>query len=115
MEATGPDLKRRLRMELAAAMGAADLAPELDKRLVALEIFAGRIQEDDDPLRHRSSGSQTGTWCPDVPRKMLVVDYYSLSLGPIRVPRPPARWSFDSKCLKKWRARNDSNVRPSDS
>lgn len=43
MEATGPDLKRRLRMELAAAMGAADLAPELDKRLVALESSKARV------------------------------------------------------------------------
>lgn len=43
MEAAGPDLKRRLRMELAAAMGAADLAFELDKRLVALESSEARV------------------------------------------------------------------------
>lgn len=43
MEAAGPDLKRRLRMELAAAVGAADLAFELDKRLVALESSKARV------------------------------------------------------------------------
>ena len=32
METAGPALKRRLRMELAAEVGAADLAFELDKR-----------------------------------------------------------------------------------
>lgn len=43
MEAAAPEMKRRLRMELAAAVGAADLAFELDKRLVALESSKARV------------------------------------------------------------------------
>jgi hypothetical protein len=38
-----PELKRRLRMELAADQGAEHLAPEIDKRLTSLETSAGRI------------------------------------------------------------------------
>lgn len=34
---TRTDLKRRLRMELAAGLGASHLVPEIDKRLGALE------------------------------------------------------------------------------
>jgi hypothetical protein len=40
---TRPDLKRRLRMELAAAQGAEHLALELDKRLTTLEGSRGKI------------------------------------------------------------------------
>lgn len=40
---TRPDLKRRLRMELAAAQGADHLALELDKRLTTLEGSRGKI------------------------------------------------------------------------
>ncbi|THD83251.1 MAG: hypothetical protein E7812_00185 [Phenylobacterium sp.] len=38
-----PDLKRRLRMELAAAQGADHLAPEIDRRLTSLETSRGKI------------------------------------------------------------------------
>ena len=38
-----PDLKRRLRMELAAEQGAEHLAPEIDKRLASLETSRGKI------------------------------------------------------------------------
>lgn len=38
-----PDLKRRLRMELAAEQGADHLAPEIDKRLASLETSRGKI------------------------------------------------------------------------
>ena len=37
------DLKRRLRMELAAAQGPASLAPEIDKRLASFEASRGKI------------------------------------------------------------------------
>lgn len=40
---TRPDLKRRLRMELAAAQGAEHLALELDKRLTTLEGSRGKV------------------------------------------------------------------------
>ncbi|MDP1642443.1 MAG: hypothetical protein Q8L59_09690 [Phenylobacterium sp.] len=43
METASPSLKRRLRMELAAEAGAADLAFELDKRLTALEASKTRV------------------------------------------------------------------------
>ncbi|MDP3490720.1 MAG: hypothetical protein Q8R71_11335 [Phenylobacterium sp.] len=43
METASPALKRRLRMELAAETGAADLAFELDKRLTALEASKTRV------------------------------------------------------------------------
>ena len=43
METASPALKRRLRMELAAEAGAADLAFELDKRLAALEASKTRV------------------------------------------------------------------------
>ena len=45
---TRPDLKRRLRMEVAAEQGAEHLAPQIDKRLATLEAAAnwrGRLQE----------------------------------------------------------------------
>ena len=38
-----PDLKRRLRMELAAAQGPDHLAPEVDRRLASLETSRGKI------------------------------------------------------------------------
>ncbi len=38
-----PDLKRRLRMELAAEQGAEHLTPEIDRRLVSLETSRGKI------------------------------------------------------------------------
>jgi hypothetical protein len=38
-----PELKRRLRMELAAAQGPEHLAPEIDKRLTALETSRAKI------------------------------------------------------------------------
>ncbi len=38
-----PNLKRRLRMELAAAVGPADLAAEIDKRLTALATSKARV------------------------------------------------------------------------
>ncbi len=41
--ATRPDLKRRLRMELAAEQGSEHLAGEIDKRLVSLETSRGKI------------------------------------------------------------------------
>jgi hypothetical protein len=41
--ATRPDLKRRLRMELAAEQGPEHLAAEIDKRLVSLESSRGKI------------------------------------------------------------------------
>lgn len=40
---TRPDLKRRLRMELAAAEGAGPLAGEIDKRLAAFETSRGKV------------------------------------------------------------------------
>ncbi len=40
---TRADLKRRLRMELAAAQGPAALAPEIDKRLTSFETSQGKI------------------------------------------------------------------------
>ena len=40
---TRTDLKRRLRMELAAGLGATHLAPEIDKRLGALETSRGQV------------------------------------------------------------------------
>lgn len=43
METASPALKRRLRLELAAEAGAADLAFELDKRLAALEASKTRV------------------------------------------------------------------------
>ena len=43
METAGPGLKRRLRLELAAAAGPPDLAFELDKRLAALEASRARV------------------------------------------------------------------------
>ena len=43
VETASPALKRRLRMELAAEVGAADLAFELDKRLAALEASRTRV------------------------------------------------------------------------
>ena len=43
METAGPALKRRLRMELAAEVGAANLAFELDKRRTALEVSRTRV------------------------------------------------------------------------
>ena len=41
--ATRPDLKRRLRMELAAEQGPEHLATEIDRRLVSLETSRGKI------------------------------------------------------------------------
>ncbi|MDB5431992.1 MAG: hypothetical protein JWP35_3108 [Caulobacter sp.] len=41
--ATRPDLKRRLRMELAAEQGADHLAVEIDKRLASLDTSRGKI------------------------------------------------------------------------
>jgi hypothetical protein len=41
--AVRPELKRRLRMELAAEQGAEHLAPEIDKRLGALESSRGKV------------------------------------------------------------------------
>lgn len=38
-----PNLKRRLRMELAAEVGAADLAAEIDKRLLSLDASKARV------------------------------------------------------------------------
>lgn len=38
-----PELKRRLRMELAAEQGADHLAPEIDRRLASLETTRGKI------------------------------------------------------------------------
>jgi hypothetical protein len=38
-----PELKRRLRMELAAEQGAEHLVVEVDKRLASLETSRGRI------------------------------------------------------------------------
>jgi hypothetical protein len=43
MEIAGADLKRRLRMELAAEVGAPDLALELDKRLATLAASKARV------------------------------------------------------------------------
>lgn len=43
MEVAGGDLKRRLRMELAAEIGAPDLALELDKRLMTLATSKARV------------------------------------------------------------------------
>lgn len=43
IETASPALKRRLRLELAAEAGAADLAFELDKRLAALEASKTRV------------------------------------------------------------------------
>jgi hypothetical protein len=43
METAGPSLKRRLRLELAAAVGAPDLAFELNKRLATLEASKTRV------------------------------------------------------------------------
>jgi hypothetical protein len=40
---TRTDLKRRLRMELAAGLGASHLVPEIDKRLSALETSRGQV------------------------------------------------------------------------
>jgi hypothetical protein len=40
---TRPDLKRRLRMELAAGQGAGPLAAEIDKRLAAFETSRGKV------------------------------------------------------------------------
>jgi hypothetical protein len=40
---TRPDLKRRLRMEVAAEQGAEHLAPQIDKRLATLETSRGRV------------------------------------------------------------------------
>ena len=40
---TRADLKRRLRMELAAAQGPASLAPEIDKRLASFETSRGKV------------------------------------------------------------------------
>lgn len=40
---TRTDLKRRLRMELAAGLGATHLVPEIDKRLGALETSKGQV------------------------------------------------------------------------
>lgn len=40
---TRTDLKRRLRMELAAGLGATHLVPEIDKRLAALETSRGQV------------------------------------------------------------------------
>ena len=40
---TRADLKRRLRMELAAAQGPASLAPEIDKRLASFEASRGKV------------------------------------------------------------------------
>jgi hypothetical protein len=40
---TRPDLKRRLRMELAAEQGPSALAPEIDKRLFAFETSRGKV------------------------------------------------------------------------
>lgn len=43
LSASQPALKRRLRMELAAAVGPADLAQEIDKRLIALDASKARV------------------------------------------------------------------------
>lgn len=43
LAASQPALKRRLRMELAAAVGPADLAQEIDKRLIALDASKARV------------------------------------------------------------------------
>ena len=40
---TRTDLKRRLRMELAAGLGATHLVPEIDKRLAAVETSRGQV------------------------------------------------------------------------
>jgi hypothetical protein len=40
---TRPDLKRRLRMEVAAEQGAEHLVPQIDKRLATLETSRGRV------------------------------------------------------------------------
>jgi len=40
---TRPDLKRRLRMEVAAEQGAEHLVPQVDKRLATLETSRGRV------------------------------------------------------------------------
>jgi hypothetical protein len=41
--ASRPELKRRIRMELAAALGVEHLAPEIDKRIGAIETGAGKV------------------------------------------------------------------------
>lgn len=43
LSASQPALKRRLRMELAAAVGPGDLAQEIDKRLAALDASRARV------------------------------------------------------------------------
>ena len=40
---TRPELKRQLRMELAASQGADHLAPEIDKRLTSLETLTSKV------------------------------------------------------------------------
>src|ERR1700712_4745978 len=40
---TRPDLKRRLRMEVAAGQGAEHLVPQIDKRLATLETSRGQV------------------------------------------------------------------------
>ena len=50
---TRPDLKRRLRMELAAEQGPSALAPEIDKRLTAFEKSRGKVTWRQKPAVRR--------------------------------------------------------------
>ena len=47
---TRPDLKRRLRMELAAGQGIEHLAPEVDKRLSSLETLTSKVSWRQRPI-----------------------------------------------------------------
>ncbi len=57
---TRTDLKRRLRMELAAGLGAAHFVPEIDKRLAALETSRGQVTWRQKPAFLRDLGAVRG-------------------------------------------------------
>lgn len=57
---TRTDLKRRLRMELAAGLGATHLVPEIDKRLGALETSRGAVTWRQKPAFYRDLDAVRG-------------------------------------------------------
>jgi hypothetical protein len=57
---TRTDLKRRLRMELAAGLGATHLVPEIDKRLGALETSRGNVTWRQKPAFFRDLDALRG-------------------------------------------------------
>lgn len=94
---TRTDLKRRLRMELAAGLGAVHLAPEIDKRLGALETSRGQVTWRQKPAFLRDLNAVRGlitdrlaTQEPDAALERLwrFLATYSQTSRRLREPEP---------------------------